>query len=567
MLLLNKNIFIVSLYLSGLRVLDGAMTDSMEAEAFNKKMDVNDIYSCSWGPDDDGKTVDGPHLMAAKAMKYGVDFGRQGYGSIYVVASGNGGEHMDNCNFDGYANSIYTLTVGAVDENGKMPYYAEECASMLGVTFSSGTQRDIVTTDWTVGKANGCTDSHTGTSAAAPLAAGMIALMLQARYCLTWRDVQYIIILTSQKVDTDSAHFDENGAGLSHSHKHGFGLLNSWRLVNAARVWETVPWLTSYSHADPRLSLTIPKSLQLNITYTVSDENIQGLGLFTLESVQLTVSLSHPFRGMLEIQLISPASTHSVLAAPRPLDNSSSGFTDWTFTTVRCWGEQPQGNWTVIFIDKDSTSSYGHGTVSKLRLTLFGTPMTSNEFAERRLRVEAAMSGQFLQPNYSLLCSVPQTLDDSYVPVSDKVLKFILLSGAFCFLMALYETFEYLMCYNDEKKEAARNRQLTHRAQRLIDSTVCSTNSASPAATSLSNGATVFNSSNISSLNVLDVEDEDDVFDMDETSTLIRPNHRNQLTTGNIDIQECIPLSTFSFNTPEDIETVTDSLLTQQSHK
>ena len=28
--------------------------------------------------------------------------------------------------------------VGAVDELGAMPYYAEECASMLAVTFSSG---------------------------------------------------------------------------------------------------------------------------------------------------------------------------------------------------------------------------------------------------------------------------------------------------------------------------------------------------------------------------------------------------------------------------------------------
>jgi proprotein convertase subtilisin/kexin type 7 len=35
---------------------------------------------------------------------------------------------------------------GAVDELGAMPYYAEECASMLGVTFSSGISslRDIV---------------------------------------------------------------------------------------------------------------------------------------------------------------------------------------------------------------------------------------------------------------------------------------------------------------------------------------------------------------------------------------------------------------------------------------
>ena len=39
--------------------------------------------------------------------------GRCGLGSIYVVASGNGGK-KDNCNFDGYANSIYTVTIGVL---------------------------------------------------------------------------------------------------------------------------------------------------------------------------------------------------------------------------------------------------------------------------------------------------------------------------------------------------------------------------------------------------------------------------------------------------------------------
>ena len=71
-------------------------------------------------------------------MRRGTDFGRRGYGAIYVVASGNGGVKNDNCNYDGYANSVYTITIGAVDEFRHMPYYAEECASMLAVTYSSG---------------------------------------------------------------------------------------------------------------------------------------------------------------------------------------------------------------------------------------------------------------------------------------------------------------------------------------------------------------------------------------------------------------------------------------------
>ncbi|XP_042230513.1 proprotein convertase subtilisin/kexin type 7-like [Homarus americanus] len=85
--------------ISGIRVLGGRMTDSMEAAAFIQGLEVNDIYSCSWGPDDDGKTVDGPHHLASRALVHGITYGRKGYGAIYVVASGNGGRNNDNCKF------------------------------------------------------------------------------------------------------------------------------------------------------------------------------------------------------------------------------------------------------------------------------------------------------------------------------------------------------------------------------------------------------------------------------------------------------------------------------------
>lgn len=66
------------------------------------------------------------------------------------------------------------MSIGAVNDRGKSPWYAEPCPSTLAVTYSSGeTQgrqdKQIVTTDLR----HSCTKSHTGTSAAAPLAAGL----------------------------------------------------------------------------------------------------------------------------------------------------------------------------------------------------------------------------------------------------------------------------------------------------------------------------------------------------------------------------------------------------------
>ncbi|KAK4324916.1 hypothetical protein Pmani_004476 [Petrolisthes manimaculis] len=247
--------------ISGIRVLGGRMTDSMEAKAFVHGLDVNDIYSCSWGPDDDGRTVDGPHTLARRALEHGITHGRSGYGAVYVVASGNGGGHnKDNCNFDGYANSVYTMTIGAVDCMGRMPYYAEECAAMLAVTPSSGCPNaGIVTTDWRESNPSWCTSEHSGTSAAAPLAAAVVALAFEVHPCLSWRDVQYLIALTSRKIDVNvrNSHWTMNAAGLHHSHKHGFGLVDAAAMVSAAAVWESVPFSTTYASQKMEVGLQI----------------------------------------------------------------------------------------------------------------------------------------------------------------------------------------------------------------------------------------------------------------------------------------------------------------------
>lgn len=139
---------------------------------------------------DDGKTVDGPGELATRAFIEGVSKGRSGKGSIFIWASGNGGKDHDNCNCDGYTNSIWTLSISSATERGLVPWYSEKCSSTLATTYSSGSkeERQVVTTDLH----HSCTTTHTGTSASAPLAAGIAALVLEANPNLTWRDLQHI---------------------------------------------------------------------------------------------------------------------------------------------------------------------------------------------------------------------------------------------------------------------------------------------------------------------------------------------------------------------------------------
>ncbi|XP_027900895.1 proprotein convertase subtilisin/kexin type 7 [Xiphophorus couchianus] len=432
---------------AGIRVLDGPLTDSLEAIAFNKHYQINDIYSCSWGPDDDGHTVDGPHPLGKAALQHGVIAGRRGFGSIFVVASGNGGQYEDNCNYDGYANSIYTITIGAVDEEGKKPFYAEDCASMLAVTFSSGgpKSRSIVTSDWSMQKGRGCTEGHTGTSAAAPLAAGMVALMLQVRPCLTWRDVQHIVAFTATQCDM-AADWGVNGAGFHHSHQHGFGLLNAWRLVNAAKVWESVPFLVSYQSSVIKEDVSVPVSTfthqkVLIRTWNVSAADLKPSGMQTLEHVAVTVTITHPCRGNMEIVLECPSGMSSVIGARRPIDRDPSGYQDWTFSTVRCWGERAEGQYTLRISDsnKKSDQCAAVGVLKQWKLTLYGSSMTSSEVKERQTLVEEAMSGKNLDSSFSLPCPPGLDIPPEVVnPFTSNNLKFLLLLGCFALFWSVY---------------------------------------------------------------------------------------------------------------------------------
>ena len=49
------------------------MTDLIEANSMGHEPNLIDIYSASWGPTDDGRTVDGPRNATMRAIVRGVN--------------------------------------------------------------------------------------------------------------------------------------------------------------------------------------------------------------------------------------------------------------------------------------------------------------------------------------------------------------------------------------------------------------------------------------------------------------------------------------------------------------
>ncbi|XP_063657019.1 proprotein convertase subtilisin/kexin type 4 isoform X26 [Pan troglodytes] len=353
--------------IGGVRMLDGTITDVIEAQSLSLQPQHIHIYSASWGPEDDGRTVDGPGILTREAFRRGVTKGRGGLGTLFIWASGNGGLHYDNCNCDGYTNSIHTLSVGSTTQQGRVPWYSEACASTLTTTYSSGVATDpqIVTTDLH----HGCTDQHTGTSASAPLAAGMIALALEANPFLTWRDMQHLVVRASKPAHLQAEDWRTNGVGRQVSHHYGYGLLDAGLLVDTARTWlPTQPQrkcaVRVQNHPTPILPLIY---IRENVSACAGLHN----SIRSLEHVQAQLTLSYSRRGDLEISLTSPMGTRSTLVAIRPLDVSTEGYNNWVFMSTHFWDENPQGVWTLGLENKGYY--FNTGTLYRYTLLLYGT--------------------------------------------------------------------------------------------------------------------------------------------------------------------------------------------------
>lgn len=355
-------------------MLDGKITDRLEAQALGFNFNYIDILSASWGPLDDGKTVDGPGILSYQAFQNGIRFGRNGKGSIFVWASGNGGRLQDNCNCDGYTSSIFTITIGSVNQEGLMPIYGEKCSSILASTFSSGNsfQAGVITTDLH----NTCTKRHTGTSASAPIGAGIIALALEANSNLTWRDVQYLIIKSSDPIKLKAKDWQKNGIGKFFSHNYGYGLMNAGRMVESALKWpnigEQIINIINFMGKDEEFVVESKSLRRLSMEF----KNATNKKLNYLEHVVASISIEARIRGKIKIRLISPSNTRSTLLEFRGNDLSSKGFRSWPFMSVHFWAERPYGIWVLEILNNNLEEIF----LKEWELKLFGVEFVPKIF-------------------------------------------------------------------------------------------------------------------------------------------------------------------------------------------
>ena len=174
-----------------------------EADAMTRNRVETIVSNNSWGPPDIVR-LEGPARVWEMAIETGVNEGSDGKGIVYVWAGGNGAGIGGNSNYDGYANYYAVTAVCAVSDQGIRSSYSEQGANLWVCApsddFGRGRQ-GIVTTD----NAHRYIDDFGGTSAAAPIVSGVVALVRQANPELSWRDVKLVLAASARRNDPDNS--------------------------------------------------------------------------------------------------------------------------------------------------------------------------------------------------------------------------------------------------------------------------------------------------------------------------------------------------------------------------
>lgn len=338
-------------------------SDAATSAALAFRNDLNFVKNNSWGPSDNGRIWTMPSITA-QAIADGVSMGRGGLGTVFVWASGNGGQANDRVDYDPYASNRHVIAVGAIDSQDRHSLYSEPGSSLMLVTQSDydlGTSGDVGI--YTTTGSSTYTGSFGGSSSAAPLASGVVATLLEANPNLTYRDVQHVLIRSARQCRPMDASWTVNGAGHDFSELFGFGAIDAGAALEEALAWPGIGPEVMHETAVVSVGAAIPDNNAAGLMSTVSvPESIR------IERVQLVLTAPHSSLGQLRVSIVSPAGTESLLANTRT--DTTSGYNGYVFTSVRHFDERSAGTWTLKVAD---TVAGVTGTLTSWRLRVYGS--------------------------------------------------------------------------------------------------------------------------------------------------------------------------------------------------
>ena len=189
-----------------------------------------DVISNSWGGGS-------PSEIKTDAIKNALTKGRKGKGSVVVFSSGN--ENSDIIGFPKNSDPRI-LCVGAIDQKGKRSIwnYVRNNGHWYWEGSNYGHKLDVVaggTNIVTTTTKSGYDSSFGGTSAAAPFAAGVAALVISVNPYLTVTEVTDIIEKTAQKLVGYNYDYENDRSNGTRNYELGYGLVDAHAAVVLAQ--------------------------------------------------------------------------------------------------------------------------------------------------------------------------------------------------------------------------------------------------------------------------------------------------------------------------------------------
>jgi subtilisin-like proprotein convertase family protein len=344
-----------------------------------------DVTSHSYGSYPDFALYDDTSKFGIAAAN-----GRAGLGTLNVKSAGNDNIHGGG---DALDSSRFTVTVGALDTAGNAASYSTYGAHLLVSAPAGSVTTDLLgNTDGYNGMSSGdYTNQFGGTSAAGPITAGVIGLMIDANPNLGWRDVQNILAyssagtgsLYSASVATENFKWKWNGAnnwnggGLHYSEDYGYGMANAFNAVRMAEVWSLFQPSASTSANETAITTGTVSVNRLIADRTVLTHTFDVTQNINLEHVDLMLTLKHSFFTDLRITLTSPSGTTLSLYDGSTGNGSlADDSLSYNFGIDALRGETSTGTWTLKIQDAIRRDS---GLLESLRFTGFGSPTSTDD--------------------------------------------------------------------------------------------------------------------------------------------------------------------------------------------
>ena len=367
------------------------------------------VMNHSYGPSSAFLPYDAesPVLQALKASSE--------MGVLHVWAAGNeglGSQRSATTTFDSgkvlQTSNPYVVNVAALGSNGKYSNYTSIGASIMVTAPTSGLFR-ISTTDRSgfdgynnigldpskppendpffpssgSGDHLDYTSQFGGTSSAAPLVSGIMALGVQANPKMDIRMARHLLARTSVKVDPQGDGWSSNPKGYDFNPYYGFGMIDADAFTLAAA--KVVSLTKPDEYISPKVG--VDKGFSADVKRLTRQFNYSGTGNLPLEYVQVKMTVYGmqtdkvaykqgigAITGDLEVTLTSPSGRKSrvcysdAVFADTPLDslrfennNGKSILVEegsWNFLSNAFFGESATGNWTIDLYNYSTNTNY-----------------------------------------------------------------------------------------------------------------------------------------------------------------------------------------------------------------